>query len=154
MDIKLWLPSCSGVHIVAAVCVCVLEQTNELAILVHEAVNCLFLLIVTLKSCLFNSCEWVLGVSIVGFLYQSFFILSSKAHMLPFSVSSIMYKRKCNHTYKEICQYICSLAVVMLILMCDEVSNTDVGSCFTFCCIIIIVANNFKFLEIIFLHFT
>jgi len=38
----------------------------------------------------------------------------------------------------------CSLAVVMLILMCDEVSNTDVGSCFSFFYIIIIVDNNFK----------
>jgi len=33
----------------------------------------------------------------------------------------------------------------MLILMCDEVSNTDVGSYSIFCYIIIIVANNFKF---------
>jgi hypothetical protein len=28
--------------------------------------------------------------------------------------------------------------------MCDEVSNTDVGSCFSFCYVIIIVDNNFK----------
>jgi len=39
----------------------------------------------------------------------------------------------------------CRLAVVMLILMCYEVSNTDFGSCSTFCYIIVIVANNFKF---------
>jgi hypothetical protein len=39
----------------------------------------------------------------------------------------------------------CSLAVVMLILMCDGVGNTDVGSCFTFYYIIITVANNLKF---------
>jgi hypothetical protein len=45
----------------------VLEKTNELAILVHEAVIYLFLLIVTLKSCLFKACEWVLGVPSVGF---------------------------------------------------------------------------------------
>jgi len=38
----------------------------------------------------------------------------------------------------------CSLAVVMLILICDEVSNTDFGSCFSFCFIIIRFANNFK----------
>jgi hypothetical protein len=39
----------------------------------------------------------------------------------------------------------CSLAAVMLLLMCDDVSNTDVGSFFSFCYIIIIAANNFKF---------
>jgi len=41
---------------------CVLQKTNELAILVHEEVNYLFLLIVTLKRCLFKACEWVLAV--------------------------------------------------------------------------------------------
>jgi hypothetical protein len=41
---------------------CVLDKTNELAILVHEVVTYLCLLIVTLKSCLFKACEWILGV--------------------------------------------------------------------------------------------
>jgi len=44
----------------------VLEKTKQLAILVHEAVNYLCLLTVTLESCLFKACEWVLvGPSIV-----------------------------------------------------------------------------------------
>jgi hypothetical protein len=38
----------------------------------------------------------------------------------------------------------CSLAVVMLILICDELNITDVGSCFSFCFIFVRVANNFK----------
>jgi hypothetical protein len=45
---------------------CLLEMTNELAILVHEAVNYLCLLLYS-----------------VLFLHQTSFILSSKAHMLP-----------------------------------------------------------------------
>jgi hypothetical protein len=73
---------------------CVLQKTKQLAILVHEAVNYLFLLIVALKSCLFNSCEWVLSVPSVGFLHQTSFIPISKAYMLLLSVSSIMHKRK------------------------------------------------------------
>jgi hypothetical protein len=76
--------------------------------------------------------------------HQISFIINSKAHMLPFFVSSIMYQRKQNYIHTEICHYMCSLAVVMLILVCDEVSNTDADSCFSFCCIIIRVANNFK----------
>ena len=46
---------------------CVLQETKQLAILVHEAVNYLCLLSVTLKSCLFEACEWVLGVSSIVF---------------------------------------------------------------------------------------
>jgi hypothetical protein len=38
-----------------------------------------------------------------------------------------------------------SLAVVMFKLMFNELRNTDVGSCFSFCYIIVIVADNFKF---------
>jgi hypothetical protein len=39
-----------------------------------------------------------------------------------------------------------SLAAVMLKLMFNEMSNTDVGSCFSFCYIIVIVADNLNFL--------
>ena len=46
---------------------CVLEKTKQLAILVHEAVNNLCLLTVTLKSCLFKACEWVLVVPSIVF---------------------------------------------------------------------------------------
>ena len=45
----------------------VLQKTKQLAILVHEAVNYLCLLTVTLKICLFEACEWVLGVLSIVF---------------------------------------------------------------------------------------
>jgi len=46
---------------------CVLQKTKQLAILVHEAINYLCLLTVTLKSCLLKACDWVLGVPSIVF---------------------------------------------------------------------------------------